>query len=69
MKIIQNGGGFTTDELNSYKYVIFSNLVTQMKVIVNAASRFNIEVDSKEAKVVYCIKILSSSFLRKQQKK
>lgn len=51
MKIIQVGGGFTTEELQSYKYIVYGNCVTQMKVIVNAAMKLNIDLDSEENKV------------------
>jgi len=50
MKIIQDHGGFTTEELQSYKYIVYGNCVTQMKVIVNAAMKINIELDSEENK-------------------
>jgi len=48
MKIIQDNGGFSTDELQSYKYIVYGNCVTQMKVIVNAATKMNIDLDSEE---------------------
>jgi len=50
MKIIQDGGGFTTEELQSYKYIVFGNVVTQMKVILNAAEKLIIPFDSEENK-------------------
>jgi len=50
MKIIQDHGGFSTEELQSYKYIVFGNCVTQMKVIVNAAMKLNIDLDSDENK-------------------
>ncbi len=51
MKIIQDNGGFSTDELQSYKYIVYGNCVTQMKVIVNAAMKLNIDLASEENKV------------------
>lgn len=51
MKIVQVGGGFTTEELNGYKYVVFSNLITQMKAIVNAAIQLRLEFGSVEIQV------------------
>jgi len=48
MKIIQDNGGFTTEELQSYKYIVYGNCVTQMKLIVNAALKLNIELESDE---------------------
>jgi GTPase SAR1 family protein len=48
MKIIQKNGGFKEDELHSYKYIIFGNCITQMKVIVSAAAKLGIECESEE---------------------
>jgi len=48
MKIIQDNGGFSQEELQSYKYIVYGNCVTQMKVIVNAAQKLNIELDNDE---------------------
>lgn len=48
MKIIQDNGGFSTDELQSYKYIVYGNCVTQMKVIVNAAYKLGYQLDSEE---------------------
>ena len=50
MKIIQDNGGFTTEELQSYKYIVYGNCVTQMKVIVNAAMKLGIELATDENK-------------------
>eukprot|EP01101_Sappina_pedata_P001413 TRINITY_DN1149_c0_g1_i1.p1 TRINITY_DN1149_c0_g1~~TRINITY_DN1149_c0_g1_i1.p1 ORF type:complete len:355 (-),score=139.37 TRINITY_DN1149_c0_g1_i1:145-1209(-) len=43
MKIIQKNGGFSKDERMGYKSIIVSNCVTQMKVMINAAHKFNYE--------------------------
>ena len=51
MKILSVGGGFSDDELQSYKYIVFGNCVTQMKVIVSAAIKLNFELDTEENKV------------------
>lgn len=48
MKIISMAGGFTREELMAYKHVIHGNCVTQMKVIVHAASKLGIEMASEE---------------------
>jgi len=48
MKILQKNGGFSIDELQSYRFIIYGNCVTQMKVIVNAAYSMNIKLDSEE---------------------
>jgi len=50
MKIIQDNGGFSTEELQSYKYIVYGNCVTQMKVIVNAAMKLEIELQGEENK-------------------
>lgn len=47
MKIIQTNGGFSLEELQTYKYIVYGNCVTQMKVIVNAAMQLNIPVEEK----------------------
>ncbi len=51
MKIISLAGGFTQDELLEYKFVVFGNCITQMKVIVNAASKLGIEMSTEENRV------------------
>jgi len=48
MKIIQTNGGFKDDELASYKYIVFGNCITQMKVIVSAATKLGIDFDNQE---------------------
>jgi len=48
MKIIQDHGGFTTDELQSYKYIVYGNCVTQMKVIVSMAAKLGTPLDNDE---------------------
>jgi len=50
MKIIQDGGGFSQDELQSYKYIVYGNCVTQMKVIVNAATKLNLPLEEENKK-------------------
>eukprot|EP01104_Vermistella_antarctica_P009841 TRINITY_DN257_c0_g1_i1.p1 TRINITY_DN257_c0_g1~~TRINITY_DN257_c0_g1_i1.p1 ORF type:complete len:355 (-),score=122.09 TRINITY_DN257_c0_g1_i1:368-1432(-) len=50
MKIIQKNGGYQQEELASYKYIIFGNCITQMKVIVNAAAKLAIEMEGDENK-------------------
>lgn len=50
MKIIQKNGGYTTDELKTYKMIVYGNCITQMKVIVSAAMKLGIEMDNEENK-------------------
>jgi hypothetical protein len=51
MKIIQIGGGFSQNELLAYRYIVYGNCITQMKVIVAAAEKLGIELESPETKV------------------
>lgn len=44
MKIIQINGGFTQKELEAFRPVIYNNLISQMKVLVNAAERLGIPI-------------------------
>jgi len=39
MKIIQDGGGFSNDELMSFKHVVHMNCISQMRVLVQASAR------------------------------
>jgi GTPase SAR1 family protein len=50
MKIIQKNGGYKEEELATYKFIVFGNCITQMKVIVSAAMKLGIELDSEENK-------------------
>jgi len=49
MKIIQDNGGFSNDELLSYKNVIYSNCVSQIRVILEAAAILKIQLHSEQA--------------------
>jgi len=51
MKIIQIGGGFSQNELLAYRYIVYGNCITQMKVIVAAAEKLGIEFESPDTKV------------------
>jgi len=44
MKIIQDGGGYTTEELLEYKYIIFANCISQMKCLVDAGIKLGMGV-------------------------
>lgn len=39
MKILQVGGGFNTQELENFKPIVYSNLITQMKVLVSSSEK------------------------------
>lgn len=44
MKIIQDDGGFSTDELLEFKYVVYANAISQMKCLVDAGVKLNMGV-------------------------
>jgi len=44
MKIIQKDGGYTNEERQQYKFIIIGNCITQMKVLINAANKFNYQL-------------------------
>lgn len=50
MKIIQKNGGYKPEELSTYKFIIYGNCITQMKVIVSAAMKIGIEMENEENK-------------------
>jgi len=47
MKILQKKGGFSKEELQSYKYIVYGNCVTQMKVLVSATTKLNISISAE----------------------
>ena len=51
MKIIQVSGGFTDDELKQYRFIVFGNCITQMKVLITAAEKLGIEMGDPANKV------------------
>ena len=50
MKIIQMNGGFTEEEKKAYRYIVFGNCITQMKVIVTAADKLGVSYSSPQNK-------------------
>lgn len=52
MKVIQENGGFSPEDLQSYKYIVYGNCITQMKVLVTAASKLNLELSSDDNRVI-----------------
>jgi GTPase SAR1 family protein len=58
LKIIQDNGGFSKEELVSYIPVVRSNAVSQMRVVLEAAALLKIELFSEEA-LMAAKKILS----------
>jgi len=49
MKIIQDNGGYSIEELLTYKPSIFSNCISQMRVMLEAAAYLQIQLHSEEA--------------------
>eukprot|EP01129_Flabellula_baltica_P006899 TRINITY_DN2634_c0_g1_i1.p1 TRINITY_DN2634_c0_g1~~TRINITY_DN2634_c0_g1_i1.p1 ORF type:complete len:349 (-),score=70.40 TRINITY_DN2634_c0_g1_i1:24-1070(-) len=49
MKIIQDNGGYTEEELLSYKNIIYFNCLSQMRVVLEAAAFLQIQLQSQEA--------------------
>lgn len=45
MKILQKNGGFSKEEIQSYKYIVYGNCVTQMKVLVGVALKSNFQLN------------------------
>jgi len=50
MKIIQDNGGYTKEELMEYKYIIFANCISQMKCLVDAGVKLGMDVASISSK-------------------
>jgi len=50
MKIISDGG-FTQQELQRYTWIIYGNIISQMKAVIAASYRLRIEIQSEEARV------------------
>jgi len=50
MKIIQDNGGYSQEELLNYKYIVFGNCIAQMKTLLNATSKFNVELGANSRK-------------------
>jgi len=46
MKILQVGGGFTQEELQQYRYIVYGNCITQMRVLVTACDKLGLEYES-----------------------
>lgn len=50
MKIIQYNGGFTDEERNAYKTLVFRNCISEMKILANHA--INLGQISKDNEVL-----------------
>lgn len=51
MKLLSIGGGFSDDEIRSYKYIVFTNCITQMKAIATVALTLKFDFDSEANQV------------------
>lgn len=51
MKIIQDNGGYSKEELLEYKYIIFANCISQMKCLVDAGVKLGMDVTNPSNKV------------------
>lgn len=48
MKIIQQNGGYTQEELSPYKSVVWGNCITQIKVILQAMEKLGIALERED---------------------
>ena len=48
MKLLTLGGGFTDEELASFKHIIYSNCISQMKVLVINIEKLEIDYELPE---------------------
>jgi len=60
MKILQDGGGYSKDELQGYKYIIYTNCVSQMKVLAGVVIKYDILVE-KEGNKSRIVKLATMS--------
>ena len=45
LKIIQEDGGYTDEELSAYRFVVFGNCISQMRVLCQNAKKLQIEME------------------------
>jgi len=48
MKILQKNGGYSQQELADFTFVVYGNIITQMKVIVTVALKLRIDLERPE---------------------
>jgi hypothetical protein len=48
MKIIQQNGGYSEEELQSYKYIVYGNCITQMKTLIQMVFNLGYQFDDPE---------------------
>lgn len=69
MKLLQINGGFTQEELLAYRYIVYGNCLTQMKILVNSAQKLGIDLESEENKVLSWHSQVSQLTLRRTVRK
>jgi len=52
LKIIQNNGGFSSEELQNFRFIIHSNCISQMKILADIAYKRNIPLDNEINQVI-----------------
>jgi len=51
MKIIQDNGGFSKEELNGFKYIVYMNCISQMKVLASIVVKYDIPLGEESNKL------------------
>ena len=51
MKIISMGGGFSEHDLRAFRFIIYGNCITQMKVLIGAVEKMGLEYENAENRV------------------
>ena len=69
MKLLTLGGGFEDEELASFKHIIYSNCVSQMKVLLQALVKLemSLELPENEVRITEILHKLFISRLRIEQ--
>jgi hypothetical protein len=63
MKILHTGG-FTPEELTSYRPVVFNNTISSMKSLVSACEKLGISTEEKNKVKIHRTTIIFSNFFR-----
>eukprot|EP01117_Protostelium_nocturnum_P004756 TRINITY_DN1726_c0_g2_i1.p1 TRINITY_DN1726_c0_g2~~TRINITY_DN1726_c0_g2_i1.p1 ORF type:complete len:354 (-),score=47.65 TRINITY_DN1726_c0_g2_i1:221-1282(-) len=50
MKVIQVNGGFSNEDFQTYKFVVYGNCINQMKVVINAVSKLGLQYEDPNNK-------------------
>lgn len=72
MKLLTLGGGFSDEELSSFTHIIYSNCISQMKVLVTVMPRLELEYELPENEVfkiyLYHYTFTYTNFYRVEEK-